>query len=66
MTHEEIIIKHLKEHGKLTSLVAMNRYRIMRLASRVSDLKKKGYPIISVTVTNPRSGKHWTEYRWNG
>ena len=63
MTHEEIIIKHLKEHGKITSLVAMNKYRIMRLASRVSDLKRKGYPIKAVTVCG-KNGKHWAEYRW--
>ena len=65
MTHEEIIIKHLKEHGKITSLVAMSKYRIMRLASRISDLKRNGYPIEAVTVRN-KNGKHWAEYRWNG
>ena len=64
MTQEEIILKHLQERGKITNLVAISRYRIMRLASRISDLKRKGYPIEAVTIRNPRNGKHWAEYRW--
>lgn len=62
MTQNEIILKHLQERGKITSIVAMHKYRIMRLASRINDLRKKGYRIESVTMKNKR--KHWTEYRY--
>ena len=62
MTQNEVILRHLEQHGKITSIVAMHKYRIMRLASRINDLRKKGYRIESVTMRNKR--KHWTEYRY--
>ena len=43
-TQAERIKNHLKEHGSITALEAMSEYGIMRLASRMSDLKKGGYP----------------------
>lgn len=43
-TQSERIKNHLQEHGSITALEAMSEYGIMRLASRMSDLKKDGYP----------------------
>ena len=43
MTQTEKIKKHLDEHGSITALEAINKYGILRLASRMSDLKKEGY-----------------------
>lgn len=45
MTQSERIVRHLRDFGSITSLEAMQDYGIMRLASRVSDLKKTGLPI---------------------
>ena len=45
MTQCERIQRHLKDYGSITSLEAMQEYGIMRLASRISDLKKLGIPI---------------------
>lgn len=45
MTQSERIVRHLRDYGSITSLEAMQEYGIMRLASRVSDLKKSGLPI---------------------
>ena len=45
MTQSERILRHLKIFGSITSLEAMRDYGIMRLASRVSDLKKDGLPV---------------------
>lgn len=50
MTQTEKILRHLKDYDGITSLEAMNEYGIFRLASRISDLKKMGYPIKSETV----------------
>lgn len=41
------IIRHLRDYGSITSLEAMKEYGIMRLASRISDLKRQGYIIES-------------------
>lgn len=46
-TQNERILRHLSDYGSITSLEAINEYGIMRLASRISDLKNMGYPITS-------------------
>ena len=45
MTQQERIVRHLRDYGSITSLEAMEEYGVMRLASRISDLKKSGLPI---------------------
>ena len=45
MTQCEIILKHLQEEGSITAAEAMSDYGIMRLASRISDLKQDGVKI---------------------
>ena len=45
MTQSERIIRHLRDCGSISSMEAMQEYGIMRLASRISDLKKTGIPI---------------------
>lgn len=41
------ILDYIAEHGSISQLEALNALGIMRLASRISDLKRRGYPIIS-------------------
>lgn len=45
MTQCETILRHMEDFGSITSLEAMQEYGIMRLASRITDLKKAGIPI---------------------
>lgn len=47
MTQAEKILKHLEREGSITAAEAMSKYGIMRLASRISELKKDGWPILS-------------------
>jgi len=51
MTQEKRILRHMKDFGTITSREAMFDYGIMRLASRISDLRRKGYSINSKMVT---------------
>lgn len=51
MTQTERIIRHLQDYGSISSLEALREYGIMRLASRISDLKKAGIPIRREMVT---------------
>ena len=39
------VLKHLKEHGSITSLEAFNLYGATRLSAIIFNLKKKGYDI---------------------
>lgn len=51
MTQNERVLRHLSDFGSITSHVAMRDYGIMRLASRVADLKRQGYAIVSERET---------------
>ena len=51
MTQCQIVEQHLKTHGSITALEAMQEYGIMRLASRVADLRRGGLPIIATMET---------------
>lgn len=50
MTQCERIKQHLDQFGAIDAMTAMNLYGIMRLASRMSDLKHDGYPFHTITV----------------
>lgn len=45
MKQTDKILRHIQDHGSISTLEAMREYGIMRLASRISDLKKSGIPI---------------------
>lgn len=65
ITQNDRILRHLKDHGSITSLEAMTEYGVMRLASRINDLKCMGYNIISRTIKSKnRYGEtiHYSEY----
>lgn len=52
MTQNEMIINHLREYGSITQLEALRDYGCMRLASRISDIRKTGIKIIRLTETS--------------
>ena len=62
MTQCERILRHLNDHGSITSLEAMSEYGIMRLASRINDLKGMGYPILSERATGKNRYDETTSY----
>lgn len=49
-TQAERVLQYMNDFGSITQLEALNDLGCMRLASRISDLKKKGYPIESEVV----------------
>ena len=53
-TQNQRILDYINENGSITQLEALSELGVMRLASRISDLRKQGYSIISEgeTVTN--------------
>lgn len=58
-THCQLILEYLDEFGSISPLEAIRDIGCYRLASRVADLRKKGYPIITdmETVINRRGRK---------
>ena len=44
-TQCERVLKYMKENGEIDSLTALRELGCMRLASRINDLKRRGYAI---------------------
>lgn len=65
MTQCERIQRHLEDYGSITSLEAMQEYGIMRLASRISDLKQMGVPIEKEMVSGKNRYGEPTSYARN-
>lgn len=66
MTQNERILRHLEECGVIDPMTALKEYGIMRLASRISDLRSDGYNISRRMVTGKnRYGEKtaYAEYR---
>ena len=62
MSHEIQILGHMKQHGSITALQALNQYGCMRLAARCYDLRNKGHKI-ETQKWKTRSGK-WVARYW--
>lgn len=53
-TQNQRILDYIDEFGSITQLDALKDLGVMRLASRISDLRRLGYPIES-TVESVRN-----------
>jgi hypothetical protein len=49
-TQAERVLAYIEKCGSITQYEALNDLGVMRLASRISDLRRNGYPIKSETV----------------
>ena len=58
-TQAERVLTYIEEFGSITQIEALSDLGVMRLASRISDLKKLGYPITSnVEAVKNRYGEN--------
>lgn len=67
ITQCEMIEDYLDTYGEITPLEAMRDLGIYRLASRISDMKKRGHKIKSemVSVATRNGGRtHIARYSW--
>lgn len=65
MTQCQRIVNHLNIYGSITAWEAMQEYGIMRLASRISELRKNGLPIgVEQETSKNRFGDttHYAKY----
>ena len=62
MRQNDRILRHLQDHGSISALEALEEYGIMRLASRISDLKKSGIPIRREMVSGKNRCGEQTSY----
>ncbi len=50
-TQKERVLKYISEFGSITQFDALRDLGVMRLASRISDLRNDGYAITGKTET---------------
>lgn len=50
-TQNQRILEYIEEFGSITQLDALKDLGVMRLASRISDMKRMGIPIVSKVET---------------
>lgn len=61
ISQNKLILRHLKMGGTITGIEALNLYDCFRLPSRICDLRKAGYTIVSKFIKTP-SGKRVKQY----
>lgn len=69
MNQNDKIRLYMQEHGSITPLEAMREFGIMRLASRISEMKQNGEEItVSVVKDKNRYGEtvHYAKYSFKG
>ena len=52
LSQKEKVLSHLREIGSITPLEAFNDYAIMRLTSRICELKDEGHDIKSELISS--------------
>lgn len=58
-TQAQRVLEYIDEFGSITQFEALQDLGVMRLASRISDLKKQGFPITSkVEAVKNRYGEN--------
>ena len=65
MTQCEKVLDYIKQNGSIDAWHAMHDLKIMRLASRIHDLKQAGVPIVGIMqsrVAYDGSVVRWKEY----
>ena len=66
MTQCERVLQYMQDFGSINPMEALTDLGVMRLASRVSDLRQDGYEIErQIVTTKNRYGEptHYAEYR---
>ena len=69
MTQTEKILRHMEEYGSITPLDALQEYGIMRLASRICDIKRAGVEVEKeIETAKNRYGEpvRYARYRLTG
>jgi hypothetical protein len=59
-TQKELVLRHLRSRGSITTFVAFDRYNITRLSERIRELERDCHLINHARVT--RNGKTFVAY----
>lgn len=61
MNQKERVLNHLRIHGEITPIEALNYYGVFRLASRINELRNDGQLI--ATIETSHNDKKYATYK---
>ena len=61
VSQKSLILNHMRKHGSITQLQALELYRVHRLASRIYDLRLDGHKLRANNLTDA-TGRTYTSY----
>ncbi len=62
MTQNSLILTHMIRTGSITQREAMLDYSIQSLTKRISELRSRGYKIVSEKRQHPTTGQRYVRY----
>jgi len=62
MSQKQQILQHMKQGKAISPLYALHAFECFRLAARVEELRRDGWPVVTRIKKTP-SGKHIAEYK---
>jgi hypothetical protein len=65
MSQKDVLLKALQSGQSLTTLEALQRYGVMAISQRMTELQRAGYPVKSEMIDLP-TGKRVARYSWEG
>ena len=66
MSQNAKILSYMEQHGTISAMDAMRDLGVMRLASRIHDLREAGFEIVDIWCEERNrygEAKRWKEYR---
>ncbi len=60
LTQKQLVLKHMRQHGYITTLIATRQYDCYRLSERIRELERDGYVIEHLPIR--RHGKRYMGY----
>lgn len=65
-SQNQAIREYLEAGHSITPLEALNKFNCFRLGARIADLKKQGLNITTTILKDPKTGKHYANYKLQG
>lgn len=59
-TQKQLVLKHMRQRGRITTLIATRLYDCFRLSERIRELERDGHLIAHTPVTD--NGKRYMAY----
>lgn len=60
LTQKQQVLRHMRRHGYITTLIACDKYRCFRVSERIRELEADGHVIKHIPIK--QNGKRYIAY----